>query len=130
MDLAAHKNPDLSILQIGGSDTFTRSLLSLLGVDPTTTFRFSSYTIADTDSEVVTKAEQTFKKWSGRISFRLLDTDSENETFQNDSFDVILAIKAYGSAEEKASFLRDAHSWLRQGGTILVGELLQSNPTA
>lgn len=131
IDLAAHKNPDLSILQIGGSDTITRSLLSLLGGDPTVELRFSSYTVADANSEVIAKADRNFKGLSERIYFRSLEKniENENETFQDGSFDVIIAINAYDSAEEKVSFLRDAHKWLRQGGTLLAGELLQRNVT-
>ncbi|KAF7133670.1 hypothetical protein CNMCM5793_004968 [Aspergillus hiratsukae] len=127
VDLAAHKNPDMSILQIGGSNTVTQSLISILGADPTAALRCSSYTIVDANAAVVANTAQTFNEWSGRISFRVLDTNPENkdEIFQEGSFDAIIAINAY----ERESFLRDAHKWLRHGGIILTADLLQPDLT-
>jgi len=123
IDLAAHKNPDLSILQIGGEpDALTAPILSVLGGVPTATLRFSSYAFTSSDLEVVEKAEEMFQAWKPKITFSVLkiDLDPEEQGFREASFDIIIAAADLTSSEQTQDFVRNAQKLLRKGGKLLV----------
>ncbi|KAJ5389914.1 polyketide synthase [Penicillium cataractarum] len=80
VDLAAHKNPDLTIMQVGYSDTLIESLLSALGTSPGKTTRCSSYTVLDVDPEKVMMGKDLFQKWADTVSFGSLDWDTADWT--------------------------------------------------
>ncbi|KAH8703111.1 hypothetical protein BGW36DRAFT_422685 [Talaromyces proteolyticus] len=120
MDLIIHKNTDLSILQIGGSVVFTRSLLSRLGAgtgQDTTACRFSSYTLATTDSGILDAMKIEHPGISDKhIALQLLNDEPIGATFKERLFDVIVI---HNSSEE-SSLILDVQQWLRAGGKLIA----------
>lgn len=94
VDLAAHNNPDLSILQIGHSDSLVNSVLSVVGSpDPAKTIRCLKYTILDPDQDQLTRCADEFHQWSNIVSFGNLDLahlgEKEDEE-KKESLDMII----------------------------------------
>ncbi|KAH8819280.1 putative polyketide synthase [Xylogone sp. PMI_703] len=125
IDLITHKNPNLSILHIGGTLTSTTALLSQLCVGPDNTPRFAGYTSATTDSDILDKATELYKEQNRAINFQLLDTKSGLECFESSSFDVVISTGSYGSTEDETASLQEICRLLRLGGKALMPNTLQ-----
>ncbi|KAJ5929597.1 polyketide synthase [Penicillium verhagenii] len=80
VDMAAHKNPDLAILQIGYSETLVESLLSILGTADGRTIRCSSYTLLDPKAKELAQSNDVLSKWQGVLSTDCLDDHVETWT--------------------------------------------------
>ncbi|KAJ5654745.1 polyketide synthase [Penicillium lividum] len=62
IDMAAHKNPNLVILQLGHSEVLIESILSILGSKYDKTIRCSSYTLFDPDTEKLAQSNDLIYK--------------------------------------------------------------------
>ncbi|KAL4862617.1 hypothetical protein BDV12DRAFT_178594 [Aspergillus spectabilis] len=87
VDLAAHKNAELRILQIGNSDTLTQTLLSVLGDRPgNTTVRCSTYTVLDRESDTMQLYREKYSHSAGIVTFKTLDLAA----LDNNSVDILV----------------------------------------
>lgn len=97
LDLLAHKNPGLDVLEIGsGTGSFTECILSaLIGFDGTErcTERFNSYHYTDISPSFFEQAREKFGPFSNRLHFRVLDIEGDlaSQGFGEGSFDLVLA---------------------------------------
>ncbi|KIX02947.1 uncharacterized protein Z518_06497 [Rhinocladiella mackenziei CBS 650.93] len=124
LDLVAHKNPDMSILQLGGSLSMTRSILSVLATDPEDTSRFSNLVAADTNSAIAQDFEDKFRDWGSKLSFIKLneDLDLQGQTLSPGSFDLIITGATFSNNMQKTRFLQDVQGLLKNGGVFLILE--------
>lgn len=121
-DLAAHKNPNLSVLQIGGTEALIRELLSVLGAGAGSAGRFKSYTVAHPENEWINKAEETFEDVSGNLDFKLFEIDSANETFDSESYDLVVSGNEVSGTDYKHGVVSVAKKVLKAGGVALLSD--------
>jgi acyl transferase domain-containing protein len=95
IDRIAHKQPDISILEIGGgTGGSTLPILQKLGGHQGTSPRFSSYTFTDISVEFFEKATDKLKEWGSYLTFQKLniEEDPEIQGFELGTYDVIIAV--------------------------------------
>ncbi|KAG4428433.1 hypothetical protein IFR05_016086 [Cadophora sp. M221] len=121
--LAAHKNPDLSILQVGiSSEDFMSSLLSTLKGSSRDTVRYSSYVVADFDRARLDQATKLSEKWNADISFKVLNPEKGMESLgiPAKSLDMIIVSAGLHPVSERGSFVHNACTSLEEGGKLLI----------
>ncbi|KAJ5272907.1 polyketide synthase [Penicillium angulare] len=128
-DLAAHKNPNLSVLQIGGTETLTRQLLSVLRADLGSAGYFTSYTVAHTDPEWIDKANETLQEFSGSVDFKLFKPKLANETFDSESFDLIITAIDVSGDDYKEDVCAVVKKALKMGGVALLSDAKDGSDT-
>lgn len=133
LDLLAHKQPGLRILEIGaGTGAATLPIIETLSFKDTRTgtSRFSNYTYTDISPGFFEKAREKFHYCRGRMTFKVLDIEKEPEeqSFQTDSFDVVLACLVLHATSNLARTLKHLHKLLKPGGKLIMFE--PTNPTS
>lgn len=124
--LAAHKKPNLSILQIGRSDSLTRSLISAFSAHDPSNLSLASYIIMDKETEAITQTESTFQNSTSLITFYAGDIESGRraQTLKDDTFDVVIAIDDLNSADEIDHLVKCLH---KRGNLIVKGSKQQQS---
>ncbi|KAL2821421.1 hypothetical protein BDW59DRAFT_181186, partial [Aspergillus cavernicola] len=113
VDLAAHKNPELRILQIGHSDTLTQALLSVLGDGPgNTTVRCSKYTVLDRESDVMQLYTEKYSRSAGIVTFKTLDFAA----LEDNSIDIVVVQSNALSGRE----LQQLGASIRRDGMLVL----------
>lgn len=129
-NLAAHKSPAWSILQIGGTEFLTRSLLSVLGAGQDgSPVRYSTYTVAHPDAEWIDEAEKWLPEVKSGVTLKLFKTDLPSEAFNSDSYDLVIVGDAPPGIDHKQSVMSMAHAALKEGGTALLAGSNYSSDT-
>ncbi|KAJ5091914.1 polyketide synthase [Penicillium alfredii] len=118
-DLVAHKNPNLSVLQIGGTEALTQDLLSVLG---TPALRFSNYTVAHLDVEWIARVEEVFQESRVPVDFKLFEIASADETFDSESFDLVITGNDVSETDHKQSVISVVQRVLKKGGVALLSD--------
>ena len=94
IDLLAHRNPDMKILEIGaGTGGATLPVLTALGGQDGNSPRFSNYTFTDISTGFFEKAQEKFKTWVPFMNFAKLDIEADptEQGFKEGGFDLIVA---------------------------------------
>lgn len=93
IELAVHKNPELSILQVGrAASELTSSILSVVGAHSNSPKLFSKFTLADRDSKAIERVEELFQDRKPNLNFKVLNNNLELEASQylDHSVDIII----------------------------------------
>jgi len=98
VDLLAHKQPDLKILEIGaGAGVATEWVIYTLAgsnqiADGDHCPRFNQYTYTDIDTTFFEEAEGRFEKYSDRMTYAVLDIqkDFQDQGFECGQYDLVL----------------------------------------
>jgi len=112
VDLLAHKNPTMKILEIGaGTGGATLPVLEALGGQSGTSPRMSSYTFTDISPGFFDKAHEKFKSWLPWMTFAALDIerDPTTQTFKEGEYDMIIAanvLHATASMDQTLSYAK------------------------
>ena len=112
VDLLAHKNPDMKILEIGaGTGGATLPVLEALGGQDGTSPRFSNYTFTDISTGFFEKAHEKFKSWLPFMNFAKLDIEDDptNQGFKAGEYDLIIAanvLHATPSMDQTLSYVK------------------------
>ncbi|KAL4936566.1 hypothetical protein BDV06DRAFT_227771 [Aspergillus oleicola] len=106
VDLAAHKNPDISILQIGHSDVLVN--------------------FHDADSKTVNQCRDMFQQQSDILSFELLNIEAiqDNFTWKENTFDLVIVCAGVLPEEQ----LYQVKGYIRAGGTLIAQRRLGDSP--
>lgn len=94
MDLVAHKNSDLKILEVGaGTGSTTTAVLDVLSQPSLQAPRFSHYDFTDISPSFFADAQDRYAAYSGRMGFKVFDVerDPEEQGFEPASYDVVIA---------------------------------------
>lgn len=86
VDLLAHKNPSLRILEVGaGTGSATQYMMNVLGT------RFKEYVYTDVSKGFFSKAQERFE--SPKMTFKILDVSKDplKQNFEPEEFDLIIA---------------------------------------
>ncbi|KAJ5087235.1 polyketide synthase [Penicillium angulare] len=128
-DLAAHKNPNMSVLQIGGTETLTRQLFSVLKAELGSAGYFTSYTVAHKDQEWLEKSSETFQGLRGSLDFKLFETKSADETFDSESFDLIITARDVSGDLDRQNVCSVLKKVLKMGGVALLSDAKDGSDT-
>lgn len=132
IDAFAHKNPDMNILEIGaGTGGATLPVLDTLahhGEQEAGAPRFAHYAFTDISAGFFEKAKDLFKAQADRMSFRVLDieTDPIKQGFEAERYDLIIAFNVIHATKNLDVTLANTRKLLRPGGKFLLFEM--SNP--
>ena len=130
VDLLAHKNPCMSILEIGaGTGGATSHLLAILsnraeGGDQRIAYRYQQYTYTDISPSFFEAAQERFREHSTRMSFRPLDISKNPllQGFESSQYDLIVASAVLHATEYIDETLSNTLRLLRPGGKLLLSE--------
>jgi acyl transferase domain-containing protein/NADPH:quinone reductase-like Zn-dependent oxidoreductase len=132
VDLMAHKNPNMSILEIGaGTGGATAAVLQALGPsDPSdeySTPRFHEYAYTDISAGFFEKAKARFNDHASRLTFHTLDIEKEPQTqgFGDAKYDLIVASCVLHATADIQQMLQHTKSLLKPEGKLLLFEPCQ-----
>jgi acyl transferase domain-containing protein/NADPH:quinone reductase-like Zn-dependent oxidoreductase len=116
----SHKNPQLSILELGaGAGVATLTVLRALGGENGNPANFRQYIYTDNMNESSKQAAKRLTGWGSLIKFKTLDIEGDvvSQGFETNSHDVVVI--AHGISQ-KSLALKNIHSILKEGGRIVV----------
>ncbi|KIH89316.1 polyketide synthase [Sporothrix brasiliensis 5110] len=133
VDLLAHKNPHMRILEIGaGTGGATLPLLHALGGggdgDGRNTLpRFASYDVTDISSGFFEAVQAKTQPWASLLRFRRLDIERDPvaQGVAAGAYDLVVAANVLHATRNMARTVRHARRLLRPGGTLLLIELVR-----
>ncbi|KAI0483732.1 putative polyketide synthase [Xylaria cf. heliscus] len=131
VDLLAHKNPRMRILEVGaGSAGATSPVLETLA-SGSTRKRFHEYVFTDSAGWCVTEAKSQFSGHDGLV-FQTLDVlqDPISQGFEANSFDLIIAANVVSQTENLEAGLKHIYSLLKPSGSLLMLETTRSTVTS
>jgi NADPH:quinone reductase-like Zn-dependent oxidoreductase/ubiquinone/menaquinone biosynthesis C-methylase UbiE len=128
VDLLAHKDPHLKVLEIGaGTGGATLPLLTALGgIDDSTPPRFLSYDVTDITTGFFEKLQQKTAAWGELVSYKKLDIekDPEEQGFETEHYDLIVAANVLHATTNMHRTMANVRRLLKPGGTLLLVELI------
>ena len=129
VDLLAHKNPSMSILEIGaGTGGATSPILETLSNcakgGKQSTFRYQHYTYTDISTSFFEEAKERFRHHVERMSFKPLDISKSplQQGFESSQYDLVVASAVLHATENIAETLSHTRDLLRPGGKLLLVE--------
>ncbi|KAI2485149.1 Fatty acid synthase S-acetyltransferase [Pyrenophora tritici-repentis] len=132
VDLMAHKNPNMSVLEIGaGTGGATAAVLQALGPsnpsDENSTPRFQEYAYTDISAGFFEEAKIRFKDHTSRLAFKTLDIEKETQAqgFEEAKYDLIVASCVLHATADIQQTLQHTQSLLKPGGKLLLFEPCQ-----
>lgn len=126
VDLLAHHNPRMKILEIGGgTGGATRQVLETL-FSKTSFKRYANYTFTDVTTSFLSAAEAEFMACNGMI-YRILDIDGDLPSQGYEStYDLIIASQVLHATSNIAQALQNARKLLKPGGKMIILELTRT----
>ena len=125
VDLAAHKTPDLNILEIGaGTGSATSFLLKALAGDDDQV-RCSSYKFTDISAGFFEKAREKFAAWEEYLDFKTLNIENpiEPQGFENETYDLVIAANVLHATEKMDVTMNNVSRLLKPGGKLVLVEV-------
>lgn len=126
IDLLAHQNPRMNILEIGGGTAgATRQVLKTL-FGGTSFKRYASYTFTDVTTSFLSAAEAEFMACNGMIYKTLnIEEDPQNQGYES-TFDLIIASQVLHTTKYIIQTLQNARKLLKPGGKMVLLELTRT----
>ncbi|KAK8045422.1 hypothetical protein PG993_005446 [Apiospora rasikravindrae] len=126
VDLMAHKNPNMKILEVGaGTAGTTVAMLQTLGGIDGTSPRFDSYMFTDMSTGYFEKARQKLAPWLSSLQFALLDIEEDPEELQFEpySYDLVFAFEVLHATRNIKQTLANVRKLLKPGGKLILTEI-------
>ena len=129
LDILAHKNPDMKILEVGaGTGGATRPVLDTLmrhGENEYGAPRFHSYEFTDISPSFFEKAKETFQSCVDHMKFRTLniETDPAHQGFDLEEYDVVIGANVLHATKSIDVTLQNCRKLLKPGGKLILYEL-------
>lgn len=131
IDLLAHKNPHLRILEIGaGTGGATLPILTALGrIHDKSSPRFLSYDITDITTGFFEKLQDKTAAWGDLVSYKKLDieNDPNEQGFESGYYDVVIAANVLHATRNMKNTMANVRSLLKKGGVLVLVELMPKN---
>ena len=126
IDLLAHRNPRMDILEIGGgTGGATRQVLEVL-FGTTSSKRYANYTFTDITTSFLSAAEAAFMAYNALI-YRTLNIEEDPQSQGYDSkYDLIIASQVLHAASDITQTLRNARKLLKPRGKMVLVELTRT----
>jgi acyl transferase domain-containing protein/NADPH:quinone reductase-like Zn-dependent oxidoreductase/SAM-dependent methyltransferase len=125
LDLMAHKNPSLRVLEVGaGTGGTTAHVIKPLFAGPSTRNRCAVYDYTDTSASFFEQARDDFSAHASRMRFSTLDIEQNpsEQGFSHGTYDVIIAANVLHATPNMDITLRNVHSLLKPGGKLVLLE--------
>ena len=125
VDLIAHQNPALRILEIGaGTGGATLPILETLGGRDGKKPRFLRYDYTDISGGFFDAAKEKFKPWSSFMRYRILDVEKvpSDQGFDTNQYDVIVAANVLHATSLLLRTMKNVHNLLKPGGRLILIE--------
>ena len=129
LDLAAHENPNLRILEVGaGTGGVTKYVLSALQAmeQATGSMRFAEYTYTDISPSFF---EHASERWSsivssGRMNFKAFDLSKTGpeQGFEAGTYDIVIAGSVLHATPDLTRTMRIVREMLKPGGRLVAPE--------
>ncbi|KAF2278244.1 uncharacterized protein EI97DRAFT_248698 [Westerdykella ornata] len=132
VECLVHLNPHMRILEIGaGTGGMTRGVLKIIGGQPEREElpQFTEYMFTDVSPAFFGAAKKNFG--FGRDGFRCkvldIEKDPEQQGFEVDSYDLIIASNVLHATRDLSVTLKNARKILKSGGKMILVEGISSN---
>ena len=125
VDLIAHQNPALRILEIGaGTGGATLPILETLGGQDGRKPRFLRYDYTDISGGFFDASKDKFRPWSSCMRYRILNIEKEpsDQGFDTDQYDVIVAANVLHATSLLLRTMKNVHKLLKPGGRLILIE--------
>lgn len=125
VDLIAHQNPALKILEIGaGTGGATFPILETLGGQDSKKPRFLRYDYTDISSGFFDAAKGRFEPWSSFLRYRILNVEKEpsDQGFDHEEYDMIVAANVLHATSLLTTTMKNVHKLLKPGGRLILIE--------
>ncbi|PGH19323.1 hypothetical protein AJ80_04076 [Polytolypa hystricis UAMH7299] len=129
MDLCAHKNPTIKILEIGGgTGGTTQPILEQLGGRNGTSPRFANYTFTDISTGFFGKAQEKFKEWAPFMMYARLDISEDplKQGFKAEEYDVVIAANVLHATPSMDVTMGNVKKLMKPSGVLVLNEI--TNP--
>ncbi|KXX75424.1 Lovastatin diketide synthase LovF [Madurella mycetomatis] len=128
LDLLAHKNPGMRVLEVGaGVGAATKELLKTLVSEQGGMCRFASYDFTDSSSVLLERArrEREFEGLGTRMNFAVLDVerDAVEQGFEEGRYDLCVAVHALRGAKRLRESLVNIRRLLKEDGKLVLMEI-------
>ncbi|KAL5333394.1 putative polyketide synthase [Aspergillus crustosus] len=123
VSLLGHKNPQLSILEVGaGAGVATLAILRALGGENGADARFTHYTYTDKTRDLAEQSAGRLGAWSSLVEFKELDLERDiaAQGFEPHSYDAIIIAHELEQSNNDQVSLRNARSLLKHGGRVVI----------
>lgn len=127
LDIIAHKNPALQILEIGaGTGSMTGYVLSSI-LPENETARFTRYDYTDKSESYFEKAKKKFSSAKKYMSFKTLniELDPVSQGFVAGSYDLVVACNVLHATRDLGVTLQNTRKLLKPGGKLLLLEMTE-----
>ncbi|KIW56108.1 hypothetical protein PV05_04791 [Exophiala xenobiotica] len=129
LDLLAHKNPDLNVLEIGaGTGGTTLPILQKLGGENGESPRMRSYCYTDITTGFFEAAAEKFAPWVSYMQFQKLDVEQDptEQGYEAGSYDVVIASNVLHATKSMDETIAHVTTLLKPGGKLILYEI--TNP--
>ncbi|TVY83944.1 Reducing polyketide synthase [Lachnellula suecica] len=126
IDLLAHKNPHLKVLEIGaGTGGATLPILDALGGSDGSLPRFINYDFTDVSSGFFENSKEKLKQWGNLITFRKLDIEKEpvEQGYEAGTYDLVIAANVLHATTSMDKTMTHVRKLLKPGGKLCLIEL-------
>ncbi|KAI1253817.1 putative secondary metabolism biosynthetic enzyme [Eutypa lata] len=130
IDLEAHKNPTMKILEIGGGTAgATLPILNALGGSNGTSPRFAKYTFTDISVGFFEKAREKLAPWTPYMNFAKLNIENDpvEQGFEEGGYDIIVASNVLHATRYIGETLANVRRLLKPGGKLVLTEVTNSS---
>ncbi|RMZ80672.1 hypothetical protein DV738_g2743, partial [Chaetothyriales sp. CBS 135597] len=133
LDLLAHKNPHLKILEVGaGTGGATLPILQCLtshGDGEVGTPRFSRYDFTDISFGFFEKAKEMLADFSDRMTFRPLNVEGNlvEQGFDKEQYDVVIAANVIHATTSLQATLCNVRKMIKPGGKLILYEMTNTH---
>ncbi|KAI0844177.1 hypothetical protein F5Y00DRAFT_274402 [Daldinia vernicosa] len=128
MDLVAHKNSDINIIEIGAGTGSTTGVvldtLSRQGGFLGTLHRFTRYDFTDISPSFLAKAQEKYSRYPDYMRFKTLDIERDpvEQGFEPGSYDVVIAASVLHATTSINDTLAHVKKLLKPGGQLVFSE--------
>ncbi|KUI54262.1 Lovastatin diketide synthase LovF [Cytospora mali] len=132
LNLAAHKNPNMSMLEIGsGTGGATLPVLQALTDSVTGLCRLDRFVFTDISTGFFEVAKKKLAQWSNLVSYAKLDIEADptEQGFEEGAYDVILAANVLHATRSMKNTMANVRKLLKPGGKLVLVELTRERFT-
>ncbi|KAI1436832.1 putative polyketide synthase [Xylaria sp. CBS 124048] len=135
LDLFAHQNSGLKILEVGGgTGAVTRKFVAVLqggprGTDTIRSLRCSQYYFTDVSRSFLPRVQDEFCHFQSQMTFSTFDIEKDfaEQGFEEGTYDILVAGAVLHISANLAKSVRNVRRALKPGGKLIMFEHLQAD---